>query len=81
MNKVTAGLTIAIIGIVLLVGCMIYYEQTYQLDEWMDEHPDSIPDIGAPPRLDLMLAVVIGLAIPIFIILKLSPKDDKKQDK
>ena len=44
-------------------------------------NPD-IKDIGGPPAitdLRVLVGVVVGLAIPIFIILKLGPKDDKKQ--
>ena len=76
MNKVEVGLAIAVIGIILFVGCMIYYDMTNEIA--------NNPDIKgfAPPfvtNLGPMVATVIVLVIAIFIILKLGPKDDKKQ--
>ena len=77
MNKVEVGLAVAVVGIVLFVGCMIYYDMTNEIAN----NPD-IKEFGYPPvitNLGPMVATVIVLAIAIFIILKLGPKDDKKQ--
>jgi len=81
MNKVEIGLAIGVIGIVLLVGCMIYYEQTNQLDSWLDEHPGEIPEFGPPAITDLRLfaAIVIIPAIAIFIILKFNTVEEKEK--
>ena len=80
MNKVEVGLAIAVVGIVLLVGGMIYYEQTGEVREWMDEHPNETLNFTGPDITNLgpMFVVVLVIAITLFIILKLSPKDDKK---
>ena len=77
MNKVEVGLAVAVFGVVIFVGCLVYYEMNNEIAN----NPD-IKDIGGPPAitdLRVLVGVVVGLAIPIFIILKLGPKDDKKQ--
>lgn len=76
MNKIEIGLAIAVVGIILFVGCMLYYDMTNEIA--------NNPDIKefAPPfvtNLGPMVATVIVLAIAILIILKLGPKDNKKQ--
>ena len=81
MNKVEVGLAVAIVGVLLLVGCMIYYEQTNQLDSWLDEHPGEIPEFG-PPVYDLrVLAVLVVVALIFCSICMLIPikEDDEKQ--
>jgi len=78
MNKVEVGLAIAVVGIVLFVGCMIYYEQAGQMEEWMDEHPGETLEIGAPPDLGLMAAVILPIAIAVFIMMKWMDYVDKK---
>jgi len=75
MNKVEVGLLIAVLFVVLFIGASIYYEMATEIEN----NPD-IKDIGGPPAitdLRLLVGVVLGLAIPIFIILKLGPKDDE----
>ena len=74
MNKVEIVLAIATVGIVLYIGCMIYYEQTDQIDSWLDEHPGEIPDIGAPPRLEFLVVIVLVAAIFYLIHLRIKKK-------
>jgi len=74
---------IATTGIILsifLVGYYVMIEQDTQLQEWMDEHPNQIPDVGGPPRLDLMALVIIPTAIVIMILLKLVEYKEKKNN-
>ena len=77
MNKVEVVLSIVAIGIVLLIAGMIYYEQTNQIDIWLNEHPGELLDIGSPPRLENMIVTILVLSVAIGIILKLCPRDDK----
>ena len=80
MNKVKVGLTIAVVGIVLLIGGMIYYEQTGEVREWMDEHPNETLNFTGPDITNLgpMFVVVLVVVLVIAITLLLSPKDDEK---
>ena len=78
MNKVELGLAVALVGVVLYIGCLVYYEQTNQLDSWMDEHPGEIPEIGGPPNLLLMAGIILPMAIAMFIIIKWMDYVDKK---
>jgi len=80
MNKVKVGLTIAVVGIVLLIGGMIYYEQTGEVREWMDEHPNETLNLTGPDITNLgpMFVVVLVVVLVIAITLLLSPKDDEK---
>lgn len=75
MNKVEIGLTIAVIGIVCIIGGMVYYEMAYELEQ----HPE-IRDIGGPPVItDLkpLVAMMVVAAIVCGIVLKMNP-DRKK---
>ena len=76
MNKVEVGLFVAVVGIMLSIGILFYYEMTNEIAN----NPD-IKEFGPPVMTNLgpMVATVIVLAIAITIILKLGPKDDKKQ--
>jgi len=81
MNKLEIGLAIAIVGIVLLIGCMVYYEQTGAIREWIDEHPGERIDVGGPPVItDLRLVTIVVVVALIFcgICLKIKPKEDEK---
>ena len=83
MNKVEVGLAIAIVGIIVLIGCMIYYEQAGQMEEWMDEHPGETLEIGGPPVItDLRLVVIVVVVATIFcgICLKLPVKEDDENN-
>ena len=53
---------------IVLVGYYIVNTMTYTIETTPD-----IPDIGGPPRSDLMMLMVCGMIIPIYIILKLYP--------
>jgi len=80
MNKVEVGLAIAVVGIVLFVGCMIYYEQAGQMEEWMDEHPGEELEIGGPPVItDVgpLFVTILVLAFVICLILKFGNVNDK----
>ena len=75
MNKVSIGLAIAIVGIVLYVGGLIYWEMVNELDN----NPD-IKDIGGPPVItDLRLVVIVIAVATIFcgIVLRMKPKEAK----
>jgi len=72
--------TTGIILSVFLVGYYVMIEQDTQLQEWMDEHPNQMPDVGGPPRLDLMALVIIPTAIVIMIILKWVEYKEKKNN-
>ena len=71
-DRLFVPITIMIILIVALVGYFIIIEQDSELQAWMDEHPDGIPELGAPPKIENMVVMVSILAIAIWIILKLS---------
>ena len=79
MNKVELGLLIVIVGILLYVGGLVYYEMVMELEE----HPE-IKDIGGPPvitDLRLVTIVVVGAMIICGIILKTKPIKDKEEMK
>jgi len=82
MNKIEAGLTIAVVSIIVLIGGMIYYEQTGQMEEWMDEHPGEELEIGGPPVItDLRLVAIVVVVAAIFcgICLKLPVKENDEK--
>ena len=75
MNKIQVGLASAVVFILLVIGCMVYYEMTNEIAN----NPD-IKEIGGPPvitNLGPMVVTIVILAILIFIILKCLPKEDK----
>jgi len=83
MNKVEVGLAIAVVGIVLFVGGMIYYEQAGQMEEWMDEHPGEELEIGGPPVItDLRLVAIVVVVAAVFcgICLKLPVKENDDEN-
>ena len=79
MNKFEVGLAVAVVGVLLFVGGLVYFEMATTLEN----NPD-IKEIGPPglqpPRLENMVVTVLVFAIAIGIILKLNP-DDKKEVK
>ena len=75
MNKVELGLLIVIVGILLYVGGLVYYEMVMELEE----HPE-IKDIGGPPVItDLRLVTIVVVVATIIcgIVLKTKPIKDK----
>ena len=65
MNKVTTGMTILVIFIVMVIGAYI----TWTMKDELENHPE-ITEIGAPPKLEYMVVTVLVLAFAIGIILK-----------
>jgi len=62
----------------ILIVCSIgYYIVTTMVTE-LKEHPE-ITDIGAPPRLDVMAAVVLVTAIVCGIALRLPVKEEDEE--
>ena len=79
MNKVEIGLVISTISILFVVGGIVYYEMTSELEK----HPE-IKEIGYPPcitDLRLLAVVVIGVLIFCGIALKMNPVDEKDEKK
>jgi len=80
MNKIEIGLSIGVVCIIIIIGCIIYYEQTSQIEEWMEEHPGETFDIGGPPVItDLRPVVVVVVIAAIFCWLALKTNPDKKK--
>jgi len=72
MNKIQVVLAIAVVGIILCVGIMIYYEMVTTLED----HPE-IKEFGGPPVMtDLRLVAIVTVVAAIFcgITLKLGGK-------
>jgi len=83
MNKFEVVLAIVTVGIFLLVGIMVYYEQTGVMREWMDEHPGERLDVSGPPVVtDVRLVAIVVFVAAIFcgICLKIKPEEDDKLD-
>ena len=78
MNKVEVGLAIGIVFVLLYIGGSIYYEMANEIANNPDIEFIGPPGLQ-PPRLEYMAAMVLILAVAIFIILKLSPKEDENQ--
>lgn len=77
MNKVNIIMTFVIIGILLYIGGLVYYEMAIELEE----HPE-IKDIGGPPVItDLRLLVIVVGVTCLFcgIVLKMHPKEDVEE--
>jgi len=79
MNKVEVGLAIAVVGVLFLVGGIVYHEMAVTLEE----HPE-IEVIGPPglqpPRLEYLTAMIIVLVVAIGIILKLNPSEKDEEN-
>lgn len=61
----------------ILIVCGIgYYVGITMIDE-IENHPE-ITEIGAPPRLEIMGAIVLVAAIICGIVLKLNPNEEDK---
>ena len=76
MNKIEVSLVIVLIGILLYIGGVVYYEMTTEI-----ENNPEIKDIGGPPVItDLRLVVVVVVVACIFcgIVLKMKPKEEKE---
>ena len=76
MNKVEVGLAIAVVGILLYVGGLIYYEMVIELEN----NPD-IKDIGGPPAITDLRLVVVTVVIAVVmcgILLRIKPKEEKE---
>jgi len=79
MNKISIGLIISAISILLFIGGIVYYEMTSELLN----NPD-IKDIGGPPvitDLRLVTIVIVGALIFCCIALKMNPKEDNNNEK
>jgi len=76
MNKVEVGLAIAVVGILLYVGGLIYYEMVIELEN----NPD-IKDIGGPPAITDLRLVVVTVVVAVVmcgILLRIKPKEEKE---
>ena len=77
MNKVTIGMTVLMIFIVCVIGSYI----SWTMKDEVENHPE-ITEIGAPPRLDIMVVTVLVLGVAIWIILKfVKVEEDEEEDK
>ena len=68
MNKVEIGLAVVVIGVIMVIGVLIYYYMSIAIEN----NPDAF-DIGGPPVITNfipMVAIVLVLALAICIILK-----------
>ena len=76
MNKIEIGLIISTIGILFIIGGIVYWEMAVELEN----HPE-IKDIGGPPVVtDLRLVAVVVIVAAIFcgICLKMKPTEKKE---
>ena len=76
MNKTITGMTILLIFIVFVIGGYIMWT----MKDEIESHPE-ITEIGAPPRLDIMLVTVLVLAVAIGLILKFVKVEEDEEDK
>lgn len=68
---------IATVVMIVLICYYLFTTMVYTIETTPD-----IKDIGGPPAitdLKILALLIIGLVVPIAIILKLGPKDDKNQ--
>ena len=79
MNKFEVGLAVAVVGVLLFVGDLVYFEMATTLENNPDIEVIGPPGLQ-PPRLEYLVAMLIVTTIAIGIILKLNP-DDKKEVK
>ena len=75
MKNIPIIMGVILLFIVLLIGAYI----TWTMKDELENHPE-ITEIGAPPRLDIIAAIILPMAIIMFIVLKLSPKEDDKNN-
>jgi hypothetical protein len=75
MNKVEVGLLIAVVGVLLYIGGVVYFEMVTTLEQNPDIEYIGPPGLQ-PPKLEYLTAIVIVAAIFCGICLKIKPKEE-----
>jgi hypothetical protein len=75
MNKVELGLLIAVIGVLLYIGCLVYFEMATVVENNPDIEFIGPPGLQ-PPKLEYLTAIIIVAAIFCGICLKIKPKEE-----
>lgn len=76
MDKILLAMTVLVVIIVGLVGICV----GITVKDTLEQHPE-ITEIGAPPRLEYVAAIVLVAAIILGIVLKTRPVGDKDKEK
>ena len=74
MSKVSFIMTILVLFIVCVIGSYIMWT----MEDEIENHPEII-EIGAPPRIENMVVMVLVLAVAIGLILKFGKVKDEEE--
>jgi len=70
MKTINIVLIILTILSVVLVGYYLMITIDEEVIEWMEEHPGETLEVGGPPNILLMAAVIFPMAVVMLLLIK-----------